>query len=469
MEITGFNESKTGQKGAAVENAEGGRADMRTEVKRYTTELTIDNVYELTWDLVVKAYLISSYTRCTTDGGSMMNVVVDNVTYQILKGMEVTSFFDASGNILFEVDNKRLEEEYEWMRNRLLQAEYAEQVKRGVSIITIQHFTETQKDPYGATWANLVREYLKTAYSGKNEQAEVVSWGITYKVLKRKNVTVFYDASGNTLFDVTNERLEKEYEWLMNSGAGADMEHEDSGEESGNVAEKENNSMDEEERDIEAGEAPETEQTEDEEEDVPPDRADDDVIPMGKTSLKEIITGLPAPTVEEIETAREENAKPVKQRAKVKLEKELKANNNKTFAEPIIGYLLKRCAEDEGLAQDVMQEHKTWNKCVDYIFSQARKQSSGNCAAVRDDVVYEWAEDYYHRDDKAEEEKKAKKKAENKAKSEKPVTGRKNTNVGRTNKTSAPKKVEVQKEPPKPTRNGKDMEGQIDMFSMMGM
>ena len=40
--------------------------------------------------------------------------------------------------------------------------------------------------------------------------------------------------------------------------------------------------------------------------------------------------------------------------------------------------------------------------------SRQEKQRDGNCAAVRDDVVYEWAEDYFHLDDKAIEEKKKK-------------------------------------------------------------
>lgn len=35
--------------------------------------------------------------------------------------------------------------------------------------------------------------------------------------------------------------------------------------------------------------------------------------------------------------------------------------------DPIITYLLKRCEEDQGLAEDVMQDGKTWNKCFDYI------------------------------------------------------------------------------------------------------
>ena len=157
------------------------------------------------------------------------------------------------------------------------------------------------------------------------------------------------------------------------------------------------------------------------------------------------------------------------------------AAKDKSFAEPIIGYLLRRCQEDEGLAQDVAQEHKTWQKCFDYIYSQARKQTKGICAAVRDEVVYEWAEDYYHKDDKAEEEKKAKKAAEDnakktateKAKKVKSATERKTAkakgNAEKTEKVSVPPKAEAPKESPKPKKSGKEMDGQIDMFTMMEM
>ena len=153
--------------------------------------------------------------------------------------------------------------------------------------------------------------------------------------------------------------------------------------------------------------------------------------------------------------------KAIKQMAKEKLEKEMKADRDKTFAEPVIGYLLKRCEEDSGLAQDVVQKHKTWQKCFDYICSQVRKQSKGNCAAVRDDVVYEWAEDYYHKNDKAEEEKKTREAAERK----------KNREEIAKNAKAKLNKAETQKskEEPKPKTNSKDMEGRLDMFSMMGM
>ena len=104
-------------------------------------------------------------------------------------------------------------------------------------------------------------------------------------------------------------------------------------------------------------------------------------------------TELPESKLED-ESGNEVKAEPVKQKAKEKLEAEKKKATQKNFAEPIIAYLLKRCEEDQGLAEDVMQEGKTWNKCFNYIVEQARKQSNGRSTAVEDQVVYEWAEDY---------------------------------------------------------------------------
>ena len=91
----------------------------------------------------------------------------------------------------------------------------------------------------------------------------------------------------------------------------------------------------------------------------------------------------------------------IKNKAVEKLKKELAAAKEQ-YASPIIEHLLKRCDEDEGLAADVMQEHKTWGNCIAYLTDNARKQKSGSCAMVEDRVVYEWAEDYY-RDDKADD------------------------------------------------------------------
>ena len=312
-----------------------------------------------------------------------------------------------------------------------LQSEAWQEVRK-IMKTEIQHFTEAPKiqhfatvkvskndNVYGVVWGNVVREYLKTAYSGENAQADVISDGITYKVLKREEVTAFYDADGNTLFDVENGRLEKEYEYVMQE----DIATVGSEEKSADLEKKD--------ADKEAGETQEEKSEAKSESDVP---ADDIEVPDPVS---------------------------VKQMAKEKLEKEMKADKDKTFAEPVIVYLLKRCEDDLGLAQDVVQEHKTWKKCLDYIYGQARKQATENRAVVRNDVVYEWAEDYYHKDDKAEEEKKAREAAERKKKQEERAKKAK----AEPQKTESPKP----KEEPKPKKNNKDMDGQLDMFSMMGM
>lgn len=140
------------------------------------------------------------------------------------------------------------------------------------------------------------------------------------------------------------------------------------------------------------------------------------------------------------EAEKTENTKSIKQKAKEKLEAEKKKATQKNFADPIITYLLKRCEEDQGLAKDVMQEGKTWNKCFNYIVEQARKQSNDRSTAVEDRVVYEWAEDYYHKYEKPKTAKKEKGK--------KPAT---------TKKTEAPaKKVTEIKKDVQKTKNGSE-------------
>ncbi len=164
-----------------------------------------------------------------------------------------------------------------------------------------------------------------------------------------------------------------------------------------------------------------------------------------------------------------EKAEKMKQAAKEKLEKEMREAADKKIAEPIIEYLLKRCTGDEGLAGDVLQKHKTWQKCSDYIYNQAKKHAKENCAIIRSDVVFEWAEDYYHKDDKAEEEKKVKKEKERKASQKKATEKSKGKEMAEVSPPVKEKKEEKVKEQPKPKKSGSDIEGQLDMFSLMGM
>lgn len=328
----------------------------------------------------------------------------------------------------------------------------------------VKHFTAecTAENAYGAIWNQVVNEYLKSGYNAEDKSPDIVVMGETYKTLKRPEVTVFYDAAGDTLFDVTNERLEKEYEWLMNSGAGDTAENMNTREED-DADGKSDLVVEQTEEDPEAGKAPQTERTEDESD------SEHNVTVENAESEQE-----PPKPVEGKSTSKQDSMS-AKQRAVEKLKKELAEVKDKSFADSIISYLLKRCEEDEGLAEDVVQEHKTWQKCFDYIYSQARKQAQGNCAAVRDDVVYEWAEDYYHKDDKAEEAEKAKKAAEAKkkaaeraAKAKENAGNRKTENKAAQGTEKSPAPAEKAEEK-RTRRNNKDLEGQMDMFSMMGM
>ena len=198
----------------------------------------------------------------------------------------------------------------------------------------------------------------------------------------------------------------------------------------------------------------------------------------GNEVKAEILTGMANPTEEEIRAAEIESAKPVKQKAKEKLEAEKKKATQKNFADPIIAYLLKRCEEDQGLAEDVMQEGKTWNKCFNYIVEQARKQSNGRSTAVEGQVVYEWAEDYYHKEEKPEAKKKVSDKKQvdtvNKAKpAVKKVETQKNSSektdeelpkkdIPQPEKKEKPKKKETPKKQDKPA-----MDGQMSLFDLL--
>lgn len=308
----------------------------------------------------------------------------------------------------------------------------------------VMHYALGDNQDYEHEWSKTVLEYLENGYSSEDSKSEVEVGNTTYKILKREKVTAFYDADGNTLFDIENDRLKEEYEAMDFSASEPQSEM-------GKV--------------ISNIEQQAFEQA------VNDDIDADDTVPMGTASLKEIVEGIPAPTPEEVETAKKNNSSVYigVVGAVTKLQEELKKAKDKAFADPVIKHLIERCEESESLASDICQDHKTWEKCYKYIYEQARKQAKGSSCAVRDDVVYEWAEDYFHKDDKAEEDKKAKEAAERKKKQdEKTKTDSKKKEVSKP-AVEPEKKTEAPKPEAKPKRNNKDMDGQLDMFSLLGM
>lgn len=325
--------------------------------------------------------------------------------------------------------------------------------------VNIQHFTDVPEiqhfamekvsandNVYGVTWGNVVKEYLRKGYELLVKESVVESFGKTYRVLDRGDVTAFYDKDGNTLFDVENARLEREYQMIKAEEESDAEPKTDMGKVISSIEKAAFDSVPDEEPAVE----------------------------MGTASLVDIVKGIPASTEEEVEAAEKEKEMPQIEKAVQKLEKERADAKNKDFADPIIGYLIKRCEEDPGMVEDVLQEHKTWKKCFEYVSKEAKKQVSGNCAAVRDSVVYEWAEDYYRKDDKAEEEKKAKEVAERIKKAREDAKNKKKSGKAEkktVKKQETPKTNENQqpKEQEKHKPKGNVMDGQMDLFSMMGM
>ncbi len=302
----------------------------------------------------------------------------------------------------------------------------------GIKKNEVQHFKDTPEiqhfpvekvskgdNVYGIRWANLVRKFLETAYSEENPQAEIVSDGITYKVLRREKVTAFYDVDGNTIFDVENKRLEKEYGYLMKETAVNESSE-------------------------------------------PAEAASDE------GSVKE------TPEDAVAEKAAEVPAGDVKAKAISKLDSEflsLKKESDKKFAKPCIDYLKKRCEEDSAICEDILQEHKTWQKCYDYVYGQAKKELNNTSGPIWHETVFEWVEDYFHLDDKAIEEQKAKEAAERKKKQEEAAkkAKKKQKPAKKENKPNTKKVERKTAEKPAPKKRAKEMEGQMDLFSMMGL
>ena len=87
---------------------------------------------------------------------------------------------------------------------------------------TVVHYASGDNRDYEFEWSKAVLEYLEKGYPAEEKNCELEVGSTTYKVLKRDTVTAFYDADGNTLFDVTNDRVAEEYKVLQDKKAAAE-------------------------------------------------------------------------------------------------------------------------------------------------------------------------------------------------------------------------------------------------------
>lgn len=96
--------------------------------------------------------------------------------------------------------------------------DYPEFLPEGQQEEAVPYFT-LGGEAYGWTWNKVVEAYLAKGYKNPESGTEVKSLGKMYLVLRRKERTFFYDSQGNTLFEVENKRLEKEYEYMQEEDA----------------------------------------------------------------------------------------------------------------------------------------------------------------------------------------------------------------------------------------------------------
>ena len=167
--------------------------------------------------------------------------------------------------------------------------------------------------------------------------------------------------------------------------------------------------------------------------------------------------------------------------AREKLEAEKEIHKSDGNAAVILDYLIKRAEEDPGMAEDILQPHKTYQRCWSHIFNSAKKHLNSRNGAIRDSIVFEWAEDYYRLDDKAivekekKEAEKAKKAHQKKAATVKKTEKKAEKPAPAAKAEKAPKKPEkevkeVKKADTKPKKKEKsdDLDGQIDIFAFLG-
>lgn len=137
--------------------------------------------------------------------------------------------------------------------------------------------------------------------------------------------------------------------------------------------------------------------------------------------------------------------------ARAKIMDEMLTLNEPLFGNVIGGYLLQCCSEP-GFQESVLQEHKTLQRCIEYVMEQAyglldenqKKARRNTAVAVVSDQVFEWVKNYYTLDDKAALEEKREKAEKEFADRNKPKENKaagKGTSKKRASKTSKTSKT----------------------------
>lgn len=167
----------------------------------------------------------------------------------------------------------------------------------------------------------------------------------------------------------------------------------------------------------------------------------------------------------------EKRAQSGKDSPREKLLKEVFDGKRKSFLEPIGKYLFSQ-RNPELLAQ-VHCKQRNLESCISYIYDQAKKMADGDggmCLAVREDVVYQWAEEYYFSEIKSVQSSSSVKTDEKRTDKKKVVRKRKTIRKQTTGKTADEKENKKETTALKPrTERTKRDEVQISLFDICQM
>lgn len=123
------------------------------------------------------------------------------------------------------------------------------------------------------------------------------------------------------------------------------------------------------------------------------------------------------------------------------------------LAKPIADFIVGKC-EDEEFAALVMQEHKTLEKCLNFVMEQAKNHLNNKCGYIPPDEVFSMVNDYFTMDDAELERKKAEEAAMRKEEAKRQSEERAAKAAEAKTKKAAEKKAAKQ-----------SAEGQISLFS----
>lgn len=331
------------------------------------------------------------------------------------------------------MEGSRFNDEISEKNKEALKSEAWQEVREAMKA-EARHFTEENRDSYGEPWAQAVKEYFRDGYKNGDNQCDVAVSGVIYQVLKREGVTAFYDADGNTLFDVENGRLEKEYEQLVNKGAMADA----------GITDPE-------------GSNKETAGTENAAKGA-------EFYNNGEEKLIAEEKGMLASVKPEFKNA-------------------MQAQMDLIFKE-----LISWAKRDSEFEKKVLLSHKSMERCMKFCAGRAmglREPSDREKAAARNNnipimtpvgsgMLFGWIREYYDKDDKAEVEKEKKAATvQKKSADKKKAVGKKKAAPKETVSNNQEKKPVEKKGDTKaagsPKKQDKFVNGQISMFDLLGV